>query len=85
MRTTVRLPDDLMRQVKRFAAETDRTLTQVIEDALRAALTRRIEAASVERFHLPTFGRGGLRPGVNLDDSAGLLDIMEGRDDPHGR
>jgi hypothetical protein len=82
MRTTVRLPDDLMRQVKRLAADTDRTLTQLIEDALREALARRARPPREVPFRLPTFGRGGLRPGVDLDDSAALLDLMEGTDGP---
>ena len=82
MRTTVRLPDDLMRQVKRLAAETDRTLTQLIEDSLRAALARRARPIEQEPFRMQTFGKGGVRPGVDLDNSAALLDIMEGRDGP---
>lgn len=78
----MRLPDDLVRQVKRFAAETDRTLTNVIEDALRETLARaRRQAMSGEPFVMPTYGRGGLRPGVDLDNSAALLDIMEGHDE----
>jgi hypothetical protein len=28
---------------------------------------------------LPTFGAGGALPGVDLDDTAVLLDLMEGR------
>lgn len=81
MRTTVRLPDDLMKAVKRLAAETDRTLTAVIEDALRAALARREGPAPAhgEPLGLPTWGRGGTRPGVDLDDSASLRDHMDGR------
>jgi hypothetical protein len=31
---------------------------------------------------LPTFGGNGLQPGVDLDDTAGLLDIMNGSRDP---
>ena len=30
------------------------------------------------RAALPTFGRGGLQPGVDLDDTAALLDLMDG-------
>jgi len=26
---------------------------------------------------LPTFGEGGVQPGVDLDDSAALLDLMD--------
>ena len=78
MRTTVRLPDDLMRQVKRLAAETDRTLTQLIEDSLREALARaRRRVSREERFSMPTFRGTGLAPGVDLDDTASLLDLMD--------
>lgn len=77
MRTTIRLPDDLLAAAKRHAAATGRTLTRVIEDALRAALARQERASETPDVSLPTFGSGGLHPGVDLDDSAALLDIME--------
>lgn len=78
MRTTVRLPEDLMRQAKRLAAETDRTLTQLIEDALRASLAQsHARPVGEKRFRLPTFGGSGLAPGVDLDDTAALLDLMD--------
>jgi hypothetical protein len=83
MRTTIRLPDDLLREAKRLAAESDRTLTSVIEDALRAALNRREGKGDVEPVHLTTFfGEGGTLPGVDLDDTASLLDRMEAADRP---
>lgn len=78
MRTTIRLPDDLLAAAKRHAAETGRTLTRVIEDALRAALARPGPQAELPDVALPTYGDGGLLPGVDLDDSAALLDRMEG-------
>jgi hypothetical protein len=78
MRTTIRLDDDLLRAAKRRAAETDRTLTSVIEDALRVALTDRAEPQG-SRPRLPTFKGTGVRAGVDLDDSAGLLELMEDR------
>lgn len=79
MRTTVRLPDDLMKAAKRRAVETDRTLTEVIEDALRAALAREAPSGGGRPVELPTYGSKGVLPGVDLDDSAALLDLMEGR------
>ncbi len=79
MRTTVRLPDDLMRAAKRRAVDTGRTLTDVIADALRAELSRRAEAHPPSSVELPTFGAGGVLPGVDLDDSAALLELMEDR------
>lgn len=78
MRTTVRLPDDLMKAVKRRAVETGRTLTEVIEDALRVALAREERAFVREPVALPTYGSGGVLPGVDLDDTASLLELMEG-------
>lgn len=81
MRTTIRLPEDLLRDAKRLATETDRTLTSVIEDALRAALRGRPQKGeAVEPVQLTTYGRGGTLPGVDLDDSAALLDRMESAD-----
>ena len=77
MRTTVRLDDRLLREAKAVAAQERRTLTAVIDDALRQFLARR----SVHRKRVPakliTFGNGGLRPGVDLDDTAALIDLME--------
>lgn len=78
MRTTIRLDDDLLRQAKAYAAATDRTLTRLIEDALREALARRRQRASCPRAELPTSGGGGLQPGVNLDSNAALWDLMDG-------
>lgn len=67
-----------MNAAKRRAVETGRTLTKVIEDALRAALAREESGLENGDVELPTYGKGGLRAGVDLDDSASLLDIMEG-------
>jgi len=84
MRTTVRLDDDLLRQTRALAAQTGRTLTAVIEDALRETIarSRSRRGRSRARVVLPTFKGSGLRPGVDLDDSAGLVEIMEGGRDP---
>lgn len=79
-RTTVRLPEDLMRKVKRAASETERSLTAVIEDALREHLSRPIESTSQLLDPLPTDGKGGLQPGVSIDDSRALRELLdEGR------
>jgi hypothetical protein len=82
VRTTIRLDDDLLRQTKAHAARTGRTLTAVIEDALRAALASRPSRRDRTPVRLPTFKGKGLRPGVDLDDTAGLLDVMQGGRDP---
>lgn len=78
MRTTVRLPDDLLKEAKRRAAERGTTLTALIEEALRETLSRGREGESrAEPVSLTTAGGTGVQPGVDLDDSAGLLDLME--------
>ncbi|MDE0830861.1 MAG: ribbon-helix-helix domain-containing protein [Vicinamibacterales bacterium] len=76
MRTTIHLPDDLLARAKRAAIDSNRTLTAVIEESLRAALSRKRGRAAA-RLDLPTFGKGGLQPGVDLDDGAALLDVLE--------
>lgn len=80
MRTTIRLDDQLLAEAKQLAAQTGRTLTAVIEDALREVLSRRKHNTNKERVRLPRCGEGGLRPGVNLDNNAELLDLTEGTD-----
>ena len=82
VRTTIRLPKDVVQAVKRLASDTDRTMTRVIEEALREILARRDQPPKSRKVRLPTFAGGGLRPGVDLDDSAALLELMEGGDDP---
>ncbi|HEX6793550.1 MAG TPA: ribbon-helix-helix protein, CopG family [Casimicrobiaceae bacterium] len=77
MRTTVRLDEHLLAEAKKFAAESGRTLTAVLEDALRDALARRATREKRTRVRLETFRGDGLWPGVDLDDSAALLDTME--------
>jgi hypothetical protein len=77
MRTTVRLDDALLRAAKAEAARSGRSLTRVIEDALREALRRRPKKGARAPVRLTTVAGQGLCPGVDLDDSAALLDLMD--------
>jgi hypothetical protein len=77
MRTTVRLDEHLLAQAKRRAAETGKTLTAVLEDALRESLARRNAHAKAKPVRLKTVKGSGVRAGVDLDDSASLLDLMQ--------
>jgi hypothetical protein len=79
MRTTIRIEDSLLRRAKAAAAASGRSLNDLIVDAIRAALASRPSPARV--LELPTSGGNGLQPGVDLDDSAALLDLIEGRSD----
>ncbi len=80
MRTTVRLDEDLLSRAKALAARQGRTLTAVIEDGLREQVARATGTASASPVELPAFGdeSSSPMPGVDLDDSAGLLELMEG-------
>ena len=73
-RTTVRLPRELLAAAQRHARETGRTLTALIEDSLRLALTTERRDPGRSPDPLPTFGSGGLLPGVDLDDGVRLLE-----------
>ena len=77
MRTTVRLDGDVLAQAKETAARTGRTLTAVIEDALRESFARARSGDRQPGPELPTFRGRGLQPGVDLDDTAALLGLME--------
>jgi hypothetical protein len=81
MRTTVRMEESLLEEAKRHARERGTTLTAILEEALREMLARRRRLESAPRPPLPTFRGRGVRPGVDLHDSAALLDAMEVAED----
>jgi len=77
MRTTVDLPDELFRQLKKRAADLGTPMRRLIEDALRAYVSPGTRRAPY-RFRWRT-ERGTLQPGVRLEDRDALFDLMEGR------
>ena len=76
MRTTIRFDDALLRRAKSLAAASGKSLNDFIEDAVRIAVSAK-PASNASYPELPSFRGQGLHPGVDLDDSAGLLDHME--------
>ena len=79
MRTTVRLDDALLDQARREAQRRGETLTALIEKGLRLELAHAKPAPQRPKVAIPVFRGGkGLQPGVDLNNSAALLDIMEG-------
>jgi hypothetical protein len=82
MRTTIRLDDHVLAEAKQLAARTGRSLTRVIEDALRETLRRRKPPERRPRVRLPTVSGRGLLPGIDLDHTAALLDALEGPNGP---
>jgi hypothetical protein len=81
MRTSILLPDALYRETKTAAASAGRTVTSLIEEALRERLAKRLTGAKrARKGRLPIFdGKTGLRAGIDLDDSAALLEVLDGR------
>lgn len=80
MRTTIRLDDALLEQAKREAARRGETVTSLIERGLRLVLATPRQRPKRRHVDLPVCREGGgTLPGVDLDDSAALLDIVEGR------
>jgi len=81
MRTTVRLDDALLDLARREGQRRGVTLTALITEGLRLVLARGSSpGARRARVSLPVSREGGgTRPGINLDDSAALLDAMEER------
>jgi len=72
-RTTVRIDDALLNEAKAYAARNGRSLTSVMEDALRQLLNRSTEAAERPRVKLPV---SGAAPGPMLT-WAELKELME--------
>ena len=67
-RTTVRLPEDLLKKAKRKASEEGRTLTSLIEDGLRLVVAEPGRGRKTKRISPPiSKATGGLRPGVTID------------------
>ena len=76
MRTTVRLRNDLLKRARERAAADGRTLTSLIEEGLVRVLEEPRPGRS-RKVALPVSrARGGLLPGVDLNRSGDLEDLM---------
>ncbi|OHD76223.1 MAG: hypothetical protein A2V99_12255 [Spirochaetes bacterium RBG_16_67_19] len=76
MRTTIRLNEELLQQLKKMAIEQNRTLNSLLEEAAREKLARSNRTTGAQAVQLRTFRGQGVLPGVDLDDSASLLDLL---------
>lgn len=78
MKTTIDLPDDLMIEVKRTAAERRTTIRDLVERGLR----RELAADAPARRGRPRIRwitvDGGLPPGLDVSDRAALQDFLRG-------
>jgi hypothetical protein len=76
MKTTLNIDDTVMARLRRESARTGRTMSQLVEMALRGLLQERPEAAELEA--LPTFRSGGAL--VDIADREALYRSMRGTD-----
>jgi plasmid stability protein len=72
MRTTVNLDDGLLAQVKVAAAQSGRTVSSVVEDALREALARHVAGGRSGPLELPVSGDRDAAPLVDILDADAL-------------
>jgi hypothetical protein len=78
MRTTVRLDEGLLTKAKQEARRRGETLTSLMERGLRLAISGSHKRVRAVRVRLPTSkADGGVRPGVNLDDTSAVLDHLD--------
>ena len=75
MRTTIRIDDEVYRRVKQIAERSDRTIGQVIEDAIQLAFRPTRNDVSVS--DLPVYGGSGVMPGVDLTSNRSVAEAMD--------
>jgi hypothetical protein len=80
MQTMIQLDDALLAQATKLARERGCDLSHLIEETLREKIADAPHNPHIfpQPFGcLTTVGGQGLRPGVNIDDSAALFGLME--------
>ena len=76
MKTTLQIDDRIMVRLKREAARQNKTMSELVETALRALL-RQKRSGGDPLPELPSFDGG--RPRVDINDREALYQAMEGR------
>lgn len=80
MKTTIDIPDSLLLQAKKLAAERNTTLKALVESALREVLASASRPRRRYRFETHTFEGKGLKPGLDWDDWGAIRTLIyEGR------
>lgn len=73
MKTTLNISDSVMRALKQEAARQGRTMSELVEAALRGLLQQKPEVQELPP--IPVFRSGGAR--VNIANRDMLYDVME--------
>jgi hypothetical protein len=74
MRTTLRLDDDLLRDLKREATKQKTTLAELVNRILRLGLRNKPSSGKRARFRQATFAMG--KPRFDLDKALALADSL---------
>jgi len=78
MKTALLLDDDVHRQAKLASARLGIPLTRFIEEAIRLRISTDAARCAEPVPKLPVHeAKGGLQPGIDLDDTAELLNILD--------
>lgn len=75
MKTTVEIPDELLREVKRLALRKRTTVRALIEHGLRLVVRDRKERARGFTLRDASFTGDGLLPGRSLEDWETIRDL----------
>lgn len=77
MKTTIDLPDDLLIEVKKHAAERRTTIRSLVERGLRRELDESGKRAATRRPAIRWITvKGGLAPGLDVADRASMMDRL---------
>jgi hypothetical protein len=77
MRTTLILDDDVAAKLKTKARRAGRPFREIVNDTLRRGLASRRATARPQAFRISARDLGDFRPGLCLDDVAGLVEQVE--------
>ena len=77
MRTTIRISSGLHSEARKLAALANQSFTSFVEDALRGWIDRRQLNPGIRDLKLTTVKGAGLQPGIDLDNSATIFELMD--------
>ncbi len=77
MRTTVTLEDDVVAKLRDRMARSGASFKETLNDNLRRGLERPMDDELARPFRVQPRPMG-LRPGIELDNIGGLLDLLDG-------
>jgi hypothetical protein len=85
MRTTLTIDSQVLAEFKKQAAETHRTLSGLIEAALREHLARHRDVAGTKPLDFPIVAGRGFAPGIDPASNASLLGFVDEADGVYER